>query len=71
MTKPASRSRAATGASSGIGDRSRAAVPIGIGVPRVAMFSLIVPGTPSSGSACPFIQRASEAFAAARAASGS
>jgi hypothetical protein len=48
------------------------AAPSGTGTPRVAIFSLIVVGTPSSGPAgSPFFQRSVEAFAAARAVSGS
>jgi hypothetical protein len=50
----------------GRGHEQLAAVPTGTGVPRVAMFSLIVDGTPSIGpSGSPFAQRASEARAAA------
>lgn len=48
-------------------------VPSGTGTPRVAMFSWIVTGTPSSAPCgspfAPFSQRASLAFAAASAAS--
>jgi hypothetical protein len=48
-----------------------AAVPAGIGSPRVAMFSLMVAGTPSSGPrGSPRSQRASEARACSSAASG-
>ncbi|MNV38890.1 hypothetical protein D3C71_1304530 [compost metagenome] len=47
-TAPASRMRAAGGASAAAGVSSVAAVPKGTGVPRVAMFSLMVAGTPSS-----------------------
>src|SRR5690349_19399843 len=50
MTQPASRARAAGGASAGWGGASSLArVPIGEGSPLVAMFSLRVSGTPSSG----------------------
>ena len=71
-TVPASRKRAAGGASSGAGVSSAAAVPIGTGTPRVAMFSLMVTGTPSRGeSAAPFIHRASDARAIDSAPSGS
>src|SRR5256885_8033496 len=45
---PASRSRAAGGASSGAATWGVAAVPTGVGSPRVAMLSLTVAGTPSS-----------------------
>src|SRR3954447_23756420 len=48
-TAPASRSRATTGASAVAGTSSAAAVPSGVGTPALAMFSLTVTGTPSSG----------------------
>src|SRR3954470_15518151 len=71
-TPPDSRTRAAAGASSAAGTRAVAAVPSGTGVPRVAMFSLSVNGTPSIGpSGSPAAQRASDAFASSRAAEGS
>jgi hypothetical protein len=71
ITAPASFSRAAGGASVAAGRSSTAAVPAGIGSPRVAMFSLIVVGTPSSRpSGSPRRQRASEARACSSAASG-
>ncbi|MCY1223456.1 hypothetical protein D3C87_1155310 [compost metagenome] len=71
MTAPASFRRAAGGASAAAGMRSTAAVPAGSGSPRVAMFSLIVVGTPSSGPrASPRCQRCSEARACSSAASG-
>ena len=71
-TAPASRRRAAGGPSSAAGRSVVAAVPSGSGKPRVAMFSLMVTGTPSSGpSGAPSRQRASEAAAWASAASGS
>jgi hypothetical protein len=72
ITAPASRSRAVGGASSGAGTSSVAAVPSGIGTPRVAMFSLIVTGTPSIAlSGVPACQRASDRAAIASAPSGS
>ena len=46
-TQPASRTRAAGGASEALGAMSPAAVPKGVGMPLVAMLSLIVIGTPS------------------------
>ncbi len=71
-TPPASRVRAAGGASATAGFSGSAAQPSGTAVPSVAIFSLIVSGTPSMGPAgSPFDQRASEAFAETRAASGS
>jgi hypothetical protein len=70
-TAPASRSRAAGGASAAAGSSSAAAVPSGVGSPWVAMLSLTVAGTPSSGpQGAPRSQRASLARAWARAASG-
>ena len=73
ITQPASRAREAGGASAVCGGASSLArVPIGAGSPRVAMFSLMVSGTPSSGeSGLPARQRASAAPAAARAPSRS
>src|SRR4051812_12882231 len=72
ITAPASRKRAAGGASTGEGTRLVVAAPSGTGTPLVAIFSLIVAGTPSSGPAgSPFCQRAVDAFAVARAPSGS
>jgi hypothetical protein len=71
MTAPAARNRAAAGASSAAGTSSVAAVPWGTGVPRVAMFSLTVTGTPSSGPAVPARQRSSDSRAASRAPAGS
>ena len=70
-TAPASRRRAAGGASAAAGTRSVAAQPSGTGVPRVAMFSFTVQGTPSSAPAVPERQRASDARACASTASGS
>ena len=72
MTAPASRTRAAAGASSAAGTRSVAAVPSGTGTPLVAMFSLMVMGTPSSAPCgLPACQRFSDALAALRAPSKS
>src|SRR3954467_1683837 len=72
ITAPASRKRAAGGASTGEGTRLVVAAPSGTGTPLVAMFSLMVAGTPSSGPAgSPFCQRAVDAVAVARAPSGS
>ena len=51
ITAPASRSRAEGGASAAAGTSLVVAAPSGTGVPLVAMFSLIVVGTPSSGPA--------------------
>ena len=66
---PASRTRAEAGASDAAGTSSVAAVPSGTGTPRVAMFSLMVTGTPSSAPCGePFRQRASDSRAALRAA---
>ena len=71
MIAPASRSRAAGGASALAGVMSLAAVPTGVGSPRVAILSLTVTGTPSSGPiGSPFAQRASEARASFSARSG-
>src|SRR6218665_238829 len=72
MTAPAARMRAAGGASAAAaGAGASAAVPNGVGSPSVAMFSLIVPGTPSSAlSGAPRSPRASLARACARAGSG-
>src|ERR1700691_2100757 len=72
ITAPASRNLAAGGASTAAGASSVVAAPSGTGTPLVAMLSLIVTGTPSSrpiGS--PLCQRSVEAFAVARAPSGS
>src|SRR3954453_13647570 len=72
ITAPASRKRAAGGASAVAGTSLVVAAPSGTGTPLVAMFSLIVTGTPSSGpDGSPFCQRSVEAFAVARAPSGS
>src|SRR3979411_1117957 len=72
ITAPASRNRAAGGATAAAGTSLVVAAPSGIGTPLVSMLSLIVAGTPSSkpiGS--PFCQRSVDAFAVARAPSGS
>ena len=72
ITAPASRRRAAGGASRSAGTSLTLAAPSGTGTPLVAMFSLMVTGTPSSkpiGS--PFCQRSVDAVATARAPSGS
>src|ERR1019366_749406 len=72
ITAPASRSRAAGGASAKAGTSLVVAAPSGTGTPLVAIFSLIVAGTPSSGpDGWPFCQRSVDAFAVARAPSGS
>src|SRR5471032_241624 len=72
ITAPASRKRAAGGASAAAGTSLTEAAPSGTGTPLVAMLSLIVAGTPSSGPVgLPFCQRSLDAFAAARAPSGS
>src|SRR6476661_355916 len=72
ITAPASRSRAAGGASSAAGSSLTLAAPSGTGTPLVAILSLTVTGTPSSGPVgSSFCQRAVDAFALARAPSGS
>src|SRR3982075_3721967 len=72
ITAPASRNRAAGGASAAAGTSLVVAAPSGTGTPLVAMFSLIVVGTPSSRPiGWSFCQRSVEAFAVARAPSGS
>src|SRR6202140_66589 len=72
ITAPASRSRAAGGASASAATSLVVAGPSGTGTPLVAMLSLMVTGTPSSGPiGSPFRQRSVEALAAARALSGS
>src|ERR1700687_5654735 len=72
ITAPASRNRAAGGASTGAGTSLTLAAPSGTGTPLVAILSLIVTGTPSSGPAVsPFCQRSVDAFVVARAPSGS
>ena len=63
-TAPASFSRAAAGASRGAGARTVACEPSGEATPVVAMFSLSVTGTPSSGlSGSPARHRSSAALA--------
>src|SRR6267378_3588987 len=72
ITAPASRRRAAGGASTVDGTSVTVAAPSGTGTPLVAILSLMVTGTPSSrpvGSS--FCQRSVDAFATARAPSGS
>src|ERR1700692_2104040 len=72
ITAPASRRRAAGGASAGDGTSAVGGAPIGTGTPLVAMLSLIVTGTPSSRpTGSPLCQRSVEALAVARAPSGS
>src|SRR6201991_369071 len=72
ITAPASRKRAAGGASAAAGTSLVVAAPSGTGTPLVAIFSLIVVGTPSSAPIGSSLwQRPVEAFAAARAPSGS
>ena len=68
-TASASRSRATTGASSFHGPfGSTVFEPLRVGQPRVSSRSLIETGTPSSAPrGSPFIQRASDSFAAASA----
>ncbi len=67
-THPASRTRAEGGASAAAGVISPAAVPSGVGTPFVAILSLMVMGTPSSGlSGSPARQRRSELVACASA----
>src|ERR1700730_8592373 len=71
ITAPASRRRAAGGASIAAGTSLVVTAPRGTGTPLVAIFSLTVAGTPSSGpTGWSFRQRSVEAFAVARAASG-
>src|SRR5882757_2724242 len=72
ITAPASRKRAAGGASTADGTSVAVAAPSGTGTPLVAILSLMVTGTPSSrpvGSPC--CQRSVDALAVARAPSGS
>src|SRR5947199_5564574 len=72
ITAPASRRRAAGGASFGAGTSLTLAAPSGTGWPLVAILSLIVTGTPSrSPVGSPCCQRSLEARALARAPSGS
>src|SRR3954452_21332959 len=72
ITAPASRSRAAGGASAGDGTSLVVAAPSGTGTPLVAMFSLMVTGTPSSGpGGSLFCPRSVGGFAVARAPSES
>src|SRR5216683_2956220 len=72
ITAPASRSRAAGGASAAAGTSLVVAAPRGTGTPLVATLSLMVTGMPSSGPmGSPLCQRSVEALAVARAPSGS
>src|SRR3981081_4000831 len=72
ITAPASRKRAAGGASAAAGTSLLVAAPSGTGTPEVAILSLIVTGTPSSAPVgSPFCQRWVDALAVARAPSGS
>src|ERR1700722_823866 len=72
ITAPASRNRAAGGASTAAGVNGMVAAPSGTGTPLVAMLSLIVVGTPSSTPMhWPCCQRSVDAFAVKRAPSGS
>src|ERR1700694_1247474 len=72
ITAPPSRKRAAGGASAAAGISLVVTAPRGAGTPLVAIFSLSVAGTPSSGpTGWSFRQRSVEAFAVARAPSGS
>src|SRR6266403_823522 len=72
ITAPASRKRAAGGASAAAGTSFVVMAPRGTGTPLVAIFSLIVVGTPSSRPiGWSFCQRSVDAFAVARAPSGS
>src|ERR1700730_2109219 len=72
ITAPASRNRAAGGASTVAGTSLTLAAPSGTGTPLVAILSLIVTGTPSSAPVgSPFCQRSVDAFATVRAPSGS
>jgi hypothetical protein len=72
ITAPASRRRAAGGASTAAGTCLTLAAPSGTATPLVAILSLIVAGTPSSGPiGSPFRQRWVDAFAVVRAPSGS
>src|SRR5450432_2038893 len=72
-TAPCSRSRATAGASSGLGSRALVVFePRRVGRPRWASRSLTDTGTPSSRpNGSPALQRASDACAAANAASAS
>src|ERR1700682_6119306 len=72
ITAPASRNRAAGGASIAAGTSFVVAAPSGTGTPLVAIFSLIAAGTPSTGPVgSPLCQRSVDAIALARAPSGS
>src|SRR5258708_22753962 len=72
ITAPASRTRAAAGGAAAAGTSAVAAVHSGTGTPLVAIFSLMVIGTPSSGPCgAPACQRFSDALAVLRALSKS
>src|SRR5664279_2117081 len=72
ITAPASRKRAAGGASAAAGTSLLVAAPSGTGTPLVAILSLMETGTPSSEpTGSPFCQRSVDALAVARAPSGS
>src|ERR1700728_71924 len=72
ITAPASRDRAAGGASTAARVSGWVAAPSGTGTPLVAMLSLIVTGAPSSTPMhWPCCQRSVDALAVARAPSGS
>src|SRR5450432_3588458 len=72
ITAPASRKRAAGGASTRAGTSLLVAAPSGTGTPLVAILSLMVTGTPSSApTGSPLCQRSVDALAVARAPSGS
>src|ERR1700693_6177617 len=72
ITAPASRKRAAGGASTAAGTSLVVAAPNGTGTPLVAILSLIVAGTPSSTPiGWPLFQRSVDALAVIRAPSGS
>src|SRR4051812_20978088 len=72
ITAPASRRRAAGGASRSAATSGILAAPSGTGTPLVAMLSLTVTGTPSSApTGSPLTQRSVELLAVARAPSGS
>src|ERR1700687_5685925 len=72
ITAPASRSRAAGGASAAAGTSLVVTAPRVTGAPLVAILSLIVVGTPSSAPiGSPFRQRSVDVFAVARAPFGS
>src|SRR5664279_4312705 len=72
ITAPASRKRAAGGASAAAGTSLLVAAPSGTGTPLVAILSLIVTGAPSSAPTGSLLcQRSVDALAVKRAPSGS